>query len=152
MDCEWGGWSSRPLYWLSSDLPTSLKGEDVSTELPEGPLPFPTQVGGSKVTGDRVTGPPSKVFPLIRDLVESDYEVIVEIDTEKERRRGMMVQARDVNFRHRSEEFYLISPPRGGGKGDPADWQFDPSLSATRTPIKFDRIIALRVLVVRRTA
>lgn len=72
----------------------------MSAPFPSANLAFPVQLGGSKITAERVSGPPSKMYPMLRDLAEAgcrislrlgEYEIRLEVDTEKARFSGTLI-------------------------------------------------------------
>lgn len=62
----------------------------MSDVLPEAPAVFP--VGGSKISKERVSGPPSKMYPVLRDLATASKKasIRIEIDTEVKRLNGQI--------------------------------------------------------------
>jgi hypothetical protein len=97
-------------------------------------LPLPVTIGGSTVTTERVTGPSSRMYPMLRDLWrDREHEIIVEFDTEKSRKVGKL-QAQDIEL---IAQYY---PKKRNDEG------FYPS----RQRISLKDIIAFRVLEVRK--
>lgn len=92
------------------------------------------QVGGSKVTEDRISGPPSRMLPALRDLGNTDeFKIKVEIDTDSKRVQGTILR---YTKSYSGEELILAIGPNFERFG------------RDRTCIDLSKIIAFRVLTV----
>lgn len=106
-------------------------------------LPLPFTIGGSKVTKDRVTGPPSKMFPLLRDLAQTDqYQIRAVIDTDKSRLYGEFHSGSGSGFWFTEVKGFL--PPN---EDDVGNWELG-YLATSRRSLKYSDVLAVRVIAV----
>lgn len=110
---------------------------------PKGIIPFPVTIGGSKITTERISGTPSKVFPILRDLGETkEFRVFIEIDLTGGRTRGTIsgVSGSTTLSLHGLSRQQEHDPPQ-----DVTEW----NCTIWRS-IVLKHIIAFRVLAVER--
>lgn len=81
-------------------------------------MPLPARIGGSHIDHDRHSGPPSLIYPVLRDLANYPAIVTIEIDTKGDRFLGVIdgvLRASQPTGRT-PERIVIKSTPRTGGR------------------------------------